>query len=70
MPFTVGLDLGQSADYSALSVVQGVKQATGGGNFATYLHLRHLERYPLRTPYPDARSAVLRAVEGADKGAA
>jgi len=58
VPFVVGLDLGQSADYSALSVVQAVKEATGGGNFTTYLHLRHLERYPLRTPYPEIAAKV------------
>ncbi len=52
MPFTVGLDLGQSADYSALSVVQ----TTAGPEKA--LQLRHLERYPLRTPYPDIAEKV------------
>ncbi len=58
MPFKVGLDLGQSADYTALSVVQAVKVPTGGGSFGTDLHLRHLERYPLRTPYPDIAEKV------------
>lgn len=58
MPFTVGLDLGQSADYTALSVVQAVKVAAGQGKFATVLHLRHLERYPLRTPYPEVAEKV------------
>jgi hypothetical protein len=62
MPFFVGLDLGQSADYTALAVVQTVKEATGGGNFATSLHLRHLERYPLRTPYPDIVEKVATVV--------
>ncbi|PLS87020.1 MAG: hypothetical protein CYG60_04155 [Actinobacteria bacterium] len=58
MPFKVGLDLGQSADYTALSVVQALKVPTGGGNFGTSLHLRHLERYPLRTPYPEIAERV------------
>lgn len=58
MPFTVGLDLGQSADYTALSVVQAVKEAAGEGRYATSLHLRHLERYPLRTPYPEIAERV------------
>ena len=58
MPFTVGLDLGQSADYTALSVMQTVKEAAGVGKFATSLHLRHLERYPLRTPYPEIAEKV------------
>jgi hypothetical protein len=63
MTFYVGLDLGQSADYTALSIVQDVKEiqvvkemnspATGkpSGKPERRLHLRHLERYPLRTPY-------------------
>ena len=50
MSFYVGLDLGQSADYTALAVVE---KAAGGD-----LHLRHLERYPLRTPYPEIADAV------------
>ncbi len=50
MPFVVGLDLGQSADYTALAVVQ-----EGEGK---ELRLRHLERYRLRTPYPEQADAV------------
>src|SRR5215212_7205427 len=42
MSFYVGLDLGQSADYTALAVLEDTSPG---------LHLRHLERYPLRTPY-------------------
>jgi hypothetical protein len=53
MPFYVGLDLGQSADYTALAVVQVGKEVGEGGQTKTFLHLRHLERYPLRTPYPE-----------------
>jgi hypothetical protein len=53
MPFYVGLDLGQAADYTALAVVQSVHIRTPGGQTAKALHLRHLERYPLRTPYPE-----------------
>ncbi len=66
MPFYVGLDLGQSADYTALSVVQSGKERSAEGEIGKYLHLRHLERYPLRTPYPDIVekvAAVVRAPE-------
>ena len=49
MGFYVGLDLGQSADYTAVAVVEDVESA---------LHLRHLERYPLRTPYPEQADRV------------
>lgn len=54
MSFYVGLDLGQSNDYTALAVVEKVGQDHGDPD----LHLRHLERYPLRMPYPDMVSRV------------
>ncbi len=58
MPFCVGLDLGQSADYTALAVVQTVPlEQPNSGPFEA-LHLRHLERYPLRTPYPEIADKV------------
>jgi hypothetical protein len=53
MPFHVGLDLGQAADYTALAVVHSVHTRTSDSQAAKGLHLRHLERYPLRTPYPE-----------------
>jgi hypothetical protein len=53
MPFYVGLDLGQSADYTALAVVHSVQTRMPDGQTVKGLHLRHLERYPLRTPYPE-----------------
>jgi hypothetical protein len=53
-----GLDLGQSADYTALAVVQSVKERNEEGGLKTFLHLRHLERYPLRTPYTTVADRV------------
>ena len=58
MPFCVGLDLGQAADYTALAVVQDVTEENPAGGHRKALHLRHLERYPLRTPYPEIASKV------------
>jgi hypothetical protein len=58
------LDLGQSADYTALAVVQSVHTRTPDGQTAKGLHLRHLERYPLRTPYPEIADNVA-ALQGA-----
>jgi hypothetical protein len=58
MPFYVGLDLGQSADYTALAVVQSVHTRTPDGRVGKDLHLRHLERYPLRTSYPEIAEKV------------
>src|SRR5215211_7434583 len=62
MPFYVGLDLGQSADYTALAVVQSVHTRKADGQTAKGLHLRHLERYPLRTPYPEIVEKVVALV--------
>jgi hypothetical protein len=52
------LDLGQSADYTALAVVHSVHTRKSDGQTAKHLHLRHLERYPLRTPYPEIAEKV------------
>src|SRR5215203_3439972 len=58
MSFYVGLDLGQSNDYTALAVVEKIEPERERGAGDPDLHLRHLERYPLRTPYPDMVSRV------------
>jgi hypothetical protein len=59
MPFYVGLDLGQAADYTALAVVQGgTDKNPETGEAERYLRLRHLERYELRTPYPEIADKV------------
>jgi hypothetical protein len=57
--FHVGLDLGQAADFTALAVLEAVS-AEG---VERELHLRHLERYPLRTPYTTAADGVAALVE-------
>ena len=59
MGYFVGLDLGQSADYTALAVVQAVKERNAEGEIGRYLHLRHLERYPLRTSYTTIADGVV-----------
>jgi hypothetical protein len=61
MSFYVGLDLGQSNDYTALAVVERTKTSETGD--VPDLHLRHLERYPLRTPYPEMVARVAALVE-------
>jgi hypothetical protein len=62
MSFHVGLDLGQSADYTALAVIEADKpedDARGAAREAKLLlQLRHLERYPLRTPYTEIADKV------------
>src|SRR5215212_7731058 len=58
MPFYVGLDLGQAADYTAVAVIEDGKKKNPAGGIESYLHLRHLERYDLRTLYPDIAEGV------------
>ena len=57
--YYAGLDLGQSADYTALAVLQKVPTYDPQtGKHGAELHLRHLERYPLKTPYTDIADKV------------
>ncbi len=51
--YLVGLDLGQASDYSALSVLE----QHGSGRDASFL-CRHLQRWPLRTPYTQIAADV------------
>lgn len=57
--FFVGLDLGQAQDYTALVVLERVKERG-----RRHYHLRHIERFPLGTSYPaivERVKAMLRA---------
>ncbi len=47
MSYIVGVDLGQVQDYTAVAVAERQRQEP----HATY-QIRHLERFPLGTPYP------------------
>jgi hypothetical protein len=62
MGFYVGLDLGQSNDFTALAVVQALKEVNEKGGLSRSLHLRHLERYPLKTPYTSVADGVVSLV--------
>jgi hypothetical protein len=63
--YYVGLDLGQSADYTALAVVQKVPtHDPETGKHGHELHLKHLERYPLKTPYTDIADKVKTLITG------
>ena len=55
MDYFVGLDLGQTHDYTALAVVAGSLHDDS-------LSLPHLQRFPLNTPYPDMINSVTRLV--------
>src|ERR1700719_1317706 len=63
--YYVGLDLGQKGDYTAIAVVEEWEEAVGGVDRVTYepkttrrLDVRHLERVPLGTPYPEVVERV------------
>ncbi len=50
----MGLDLGQSRDYTALCVAERVDVPIGKPHY----HLRHLERFRLGTSYPKVMDRV------------
>jgi hypothetical protein len=71
--FYLGLDLGQSKDYSALAVVEHVEHewmveeeetTERGLDYEYEYKLRFLKRYPKMTPYPE----VVRNVKGIMQG--
>jgi len=51
--YTVGLDLGQTKDYTALVILERHGEAE-----KAIFQARHLERFPLGTPYPAIVAAV------------
>ncbi len=66
----LGLDLGQARDYSAIAIAERRVELTGTHDPVTFLqHTRtrvlisHLERIPLRTPYPDVVARVRAIVQ-------
>jgi hypothetical protein len=67
--YYVGLDLGQSADYTALAIVAKVREkdtnpTTGKTDTVDNLHLVWLKRFPLGTLYPDIVDGVQQMVTG------
>jgi hypothetical protein len=62
--FILGLDLGQSQDYSALAILER-RWVRPIGSEASVRHysLRHLQRWPLKTSYPDIVAEVGRMVQ-------
>lgn len=53
MSFTVGVDLGQASDYTAIAVIE----RTSAADVVRY-DCRHLERVRIGTPYPEVASRV------------
>lgn len=70
--YFVGLDLGQSRDYTAIAAVERAEE-TGAWDPLLYAHrrktvlrVRHLERVPLGTSYPDIVERVRDVVRSPD----
>lgn len=62
--YFVGLDLGQSKDYTALAILE----RHGAGQEAEF-HARHLHRYPLGTSYPSIVANVSELLRRPELGA-
>lgn len=62
--FYIGLDLGQRRDHSAIAIVEKieVRQAYQATMFGS-LHVRHVERLALGTPYPEVVERVRQITE-------
>jgi len=52
--FYIGLDLGQIQDYTALTILEKLYPQESEPQY----HLRHIERFPLRTSYPEVVDKV------------
>lgn len=66
----LGLDLGQARDYSAIAIAERRVELTGTHDSVTFVQhtrtrvlINHLERIPLRTPYPDVVARVRAIVQ-------
>jgi hypothetical protein len=56
--YILGLDLGQARDYTALCIIE-----KHGVNENAMFHARHLQRFPLNTPYPAIVKAIGEMIE-------
>ena len=59
-PFSIGLDLGQVNEHTALAIIEKVRSSDGT---TTHFHLRRLERYRLGTTYPQMADHVATLVD-------
>ncbi|MDA2918727.1 hypothetical protein MYX76_04425 [Desulfobacterota bacterium AH_259_B03_O07] len=57
--FILGLDLGQAQDYTALGILERDGSSKGDRKY----QLRHLDRFPLGTPYPAITEKVKQLME-------
>jgi hypothetical protein len=71
--FTLGIDLGQKQDFTALAIIEREHRVYSARNPATYafyedtlFRLRHVERIKLGTPYPEIVDAVDALIQTAE----
>jgi hypothetical protein len=70
--YTVGVDLGQAQDYTAIAVVESARVVLAERDPITWSfrtevlhHCRHAERVPLEVPYPEVAAHVGKLVQRA-----
>lgn len=61
---TVGLDVGQRFDPTAICVAEAARRPRDNGGSDVHYLIRHLERLPLGTRYPDVAARVAEVVNG------
>ena len=60
--YVIGVDLGQASDYTAIAVLERHAPHEEHRQEATY-HVRHLDRLPLGTPYPQQVERVTQVLK-------
>lgn len=71
--FFLGIDFGQAADYTALCILEpvaiptGLSKPNGKPKTRPECHVRHLDRFELRTPYPDIVDSIAGLVATLEK---
>lgn len=66
--FWLGLDIGQAADYSAITIVEVVfkqcgRHEDGSPKFEKSIHCRHVQRLPLQMTYPQQVTQLSRMMQ-------
>lgn len=62
MAVTIGVDVGQRRDPTAVCVAEG-KRREAEGRAEVHFVIRHLERLPLGTPYPEVVERIARVTD-------
>src|SRR4051794_10248892 len=64
---TLGLDLGQRMDFTALVVVEAERRQDARGRREVHHTVRLVERLPLGTSYPDVAARVVQATSAIER---